>query len=448
MQLVSFDFIPNQRHECTRKCTSKALACLNSCDKITRVVMAQGINKLSDRAINAKKAAGRYADGGGLYLQVQPGGSRTFIFMKTYGGKRQVLGLGAYPAVTLAAARTKAFELRKQFEEGELAELVTAETSLSEAHHQLQMRRREEKRLAAQKEEARVTFSEFSKDWMDKNLVSLSNPKARQQWYNTLRDYAKPIAGLPVDEIKTEHVLNCLKPIWQTKPETARRVQQRIERVLAAAEVLGLRDGKNPAQWNRNLDLLLPNMRSLRQHHPAMPYSKLPDYFAELSGRYSCASQCLRFIILTAVRSSEGRGALWSEIDFEKSVWTIPPERMKARKEQRIPLSSACLALLVERRSLDTSGFVFKSPTIASHVSEAALRNLMSGTGANDYTIHGFRSTFRDWAGNATSFPRELAEEALAHQLGSVEAAYRRDLATERRRELMESWSQYATSAK
>lgn len=395
--------------------------------------MSRGMYKLRDRAIKAKSLPGRYADGGGLYLQVQPGGSKSFVFMKTLAGKRQVLGLGSYPHVSLAAARERSSQLRTEIEAGELAGAFSSEFSLKEAKQLLAAKTAEEKTVIL------MTFERFAKEWMDKNLINLSNDKHRQQWYASLRDYAKPIAKKPLSDITTHDILACLQPIWQAKPETPRRVQQRIERTLAAADMLGYRDGKNPAQWKNNLDLILPNMRKLKKHHAAMPHSALPEFVKVLQARNSIAAYALQFIILTASRSGEGRGARWSEMDFDRNVWTIPAERMKARKEQRVPLSKACLAILAELEQQAETDFVFAPPGRSNHVSEAAIRKLMAGKGSSAYTIHGFRSSFRDWAGNATSFPRELAEEALAHQLGAVEAAYRRDQAVERRRTMMEA---------
>lgn len=400
--------------------------------------MGRSINRLSNRAVQAKKKPGRYADGGGLYLQVQPGGSKTFLFMKVINGKRKTLGLGPYPDVSLSDARDKAVKIRNDWEHGELALVATKTKSLSAAYEAVSP-----PVISKTTSRAITTFGDFSKEWMDKNLVGLSNPKSRQQWYNTLRDYAKPIKNMSIDSITTQHVLNCLTPIWQTKPETARRVQQRIERILAAAKVLGYREGENPAQWKYNLDLVLPNMRSVRKHHAAMPYLKVPEYFQKLQSIHTLSSLSLQFIILTAARSTEGRGARWDEISLQNKIWTIPPERMKARKEHRVPLSSTSIGILETSRTFSTNDYVFSSFGKARYVSEAAVRKLKKETRAEDCTIHGFRSSFRDWAGNATTFPRELAEEALAHQLGSVEAAYRREQAVERRREMMEAWANF-----
>lgn len=404
-------------------------------------------NKLTDRAIRSLSSPGRYADGGGLYLQVQPGGSKTFIFIRQANGRRHLAGLGPYPAVSLAAARAKAALIRAAEQDGHLQLIMAAGRSFSEACAGLADGRMQLSTPAdAKPGDAVPTFKDFSKDWMDRNLVQLSNEKAKAQWYSTLRVYAKPIADRRLDEIDTVGILECLRPIWTEKPETARRVQQRIERILSAADVLGHRTGRNPAQWRGHLDQVLPAMRHARKHHAAMPYADIPAYMEKLAAKQTMASICLQFTILTAARSGEARGASWDELDLERGVWTIPPERMKARRPHHVPLSGAALQILkaVDPGPNRATGMVFLSPSGSGHISEAALRKLMTHNGASDFTIHGFRSSFRDWAGNATEFPRDLAEEALAHQLGAVEAAYRREQAVERRRVMMEAWAAFA----
>lgn len=406
-------------------------------------------NKLTDRAIRALGTAGRYADGGGLYLQVQPGGSKTFVFIRQKERRRQLAGLGSYPALTLAGARTKAALIRAAEEDGRLALLMAAGLTFPEACARLTIPGKDidgDSGNVVLRNDV-PTFREFSKEWMARNLVKLSNEKARAQWHSTLKAYAKPIASRRLDEIDTGDILRCLRPIWAEKPETARRVQQRIERILSAADVLGYRSGRNPAQWKGHLDQVLPTMRHVRQHHPAMPYTSLPAYMETLASRQTMASFCLRFIILTAARSGEARGATWHEIDIERGVWSVAAERMKARRPHHVPLSGAAKEIL---KTLDPgpnkgAACVFVSYSGSGHLSESSIRKLMTQTGAEMFTIHGFRSAFRDWAGNATEFPRDLAEEALAHQLGAVEAAYRREQAVERRRVMMEAWAAFAT---
>ena len=404
-------------------------------------------NKLTDRTIRALGEAGRYADGGGLYLQVQPGGSKTFVFIRQANERRNLAGLGSYPAVSLAAARSKAALIRAAEEDGRLQLLMGTGRSFAEVCAGLTTTGNAAggAEYNGGANDPVPTFRDFSRDWMERNLVKLSNEKARAQWHSTLKAYARPIAAKRLDQIDTGDILKCLRPIWNDKPETARRVQQRIERILSAADVLGHRTGRNPAQWKGHLDQVLPTMRHVRQHHAAMPYSSLPAYTEKLAARGTMASLCLQFIILTAARSGEARGASWDEVDLTRGVWTVAAERMKARRPHQVPLSDAARAIL---KTIDPgpnrgSAFVFLSPSGSGHLSEAALRKLMAHTGAGEFTIHGFRSAFRDWAGNATEFPRDLAEEALAHQLGAVEAAYRREQAVERRRVMMEAWSRF-----
>lgn len=400
----------------------------------------RGIHRLTDRTVKGSLPPGRHADGGCLYLRVKEGGSKSFAFMSDLtidGQKRRIqMGLGGYPTTSLAAAREKALDLRARIKEPVIKLRLERGASLREAVEL------EERRAAEAAIQLAPTFGDFSKEWLDANLDNMtSNLKARQQWYSTLAAYAGPINSKPVDEIDFEDVLACLQPIWSTKHETARRVQQRIFRILAAAKVYGHRTGDNPAQWSGNLDLALPLLKRVKGHHAAMPYADLPDYFEKLTNKKTTASLALQFIILTASRSGEGRGALWSEIDLDQALWTLPAERMKARKDHIVPLSKKALTILKRMKEGNKSTFVFPSTGSGGHLTEASLRKLMKTTGAGEFTIHGFRSTFRDWAGNETDFPRELAEEALAHQLGSVEAAYRRGKAVEKRRELMEAWS-------
>lgn len=400
------------------------------------------MNLLTDRAVRGDLAPGRHADGGCLYLRVKEGGSKSFSFMSdmTFEGrkKRIQLGLGGYPLTTLAQARAKASELRNRIKDPVIKARLEDGMSLRETIDL------EDRRHARDAIKTVPTFGEFSKNWLDANLDNMTtNLKARQQWYSTLKAYAAPMNALPLDQIEIEHVLACLQPIWTTKTETARRVQQRLFRILAAAKVYGHRSGDNPAQWAGNLDMALPSVKKLKGHHAAIPYAALPAYFRKLKERHTGSSLALQFIILTTVRSGEGRGAEWAEIDLDTATWTIPPERMKARKKHVVPLSDPAREILETMRQGNETPFVFPSSGHAGHVTEASLRKLMSKTNAQAFTIHGFRSAFRDWAGNETEFPRELAEEALAHQLDSVEAAYRRSVAVERRRSLMASWATF-----
>ena len=258
------------------------------------------------------------------------------------------------------------------------------------------------------------------------------------------RVYCQPLRAKPVDAIETADVLTVLQPIWQTKPETASRVRGRIERILNAAKAKGYRSGENPAAWRGHLDNLLPKQSRLsRGHHAAMPYAKLPAFVAQLRARDAMAARALEFTILTAARSGEVRGAVWSEIDLGAKVWTIPPERMKAARQHSVPLSARAIDILREVSRARNSDFVFPGQLAGKPLSALALERLLIRIGIED-TVHGFRSTFRDWCGEETHFARELAEHALAHAMGDkAEQSYRRGNALEKRRALMEAWSTF-----
>ena len=260
----------------------------------------------------------------------------------------------------------------------------------------------------------------------------------------TLTVYAGPLRSMPVDVITTEDILAVLKPVWSTKAETASRLRGRIERVLNAAKAKGLRSGENPAAWRGHLENLLPKRQKLtRGHHAAMPYADVPAFVARLRERDAVAALALEFAILTAGRSGEVLGARWSEVDFGARIWTIPPQRMKAAREHRVPLSESAFAILEKLGEARVSEFIFPGQGAGRPLSEMVLRRMLRRD-ADVVTVHGFRSSFRDWAGNETHFPRELAEAALAHVVGDkAEQAYRRSDALEKRRTLMEAWAQW-----
>ena len=402
------------------------------------------LNKLTDRKIKSGLKPGRYGDGGCLFLRVKESGSKSFAFMSDLTfpmGKRRVqYGLGGYPTVSLALAREKATDLRLRVREPEFRARLENGVSIRE------LLMEEGRREAAAQEGEVPTFGEYSRQWMDKNLDSkTTNLKARQQWYSTLETYAGPINNMHINKIGVAEVLECIEPIWQSKNVTARRVQQRIATILGAAKVQGLRSGDNPAQWKDNIEHALPAPKRVRKHHKAMPYADLPAFWARLKNKQTLAAVALQFVILTTARSVEGRGARWEELDLVNKIWTLPPERMKARKEHQVPLSGKAILILQSMKVVSEGPYVFHSTGQGGFVTETAVRNLMKEM-QSDGTIHGFRSAFRDWAGNNTEFPRELIEESLAHQLGSVEAAYRRGKAIERRREVMEAWANFVSA--
>lgn len=400
--------------------------------------MTRSLHKLSATGVKNETRSGRHGDGGGLALQVSRSGSRSWIFMWKDGGKRTVMGLGAYPAVSLADARAKAEECRKQIAKG-----------LNP--------------LAESRREDAPTFAVAVERFLDdQRLAAWRNEKHKAQWKMTLgKAYCAAILEKKVDEIGAAEVIKVLKPVWQTKAETASRLRGRIERVLAFAEAKGWRpEGKNPAQWKNGLDAILPQRRKLtRGHHRAMTYAELPAFIAKLKTSVGVAPRALEFLILTAARSGEAIGARWEEIDMERKVWTVPAERMKAGRDHSVPLSPRAMEILKLMASSreQRNDFVFPGQRRRKAVGEKPLKPISPASMEmllrrmemkNVATIHGFRSSFRDWAGDETHFPREVAEAALAHTIQGVEAAYRRATALEKRRKLMEAWADFVNGNK
>jgi integrase len=385
-------------------------------------------NKLSVLAVSKLTVPGRYAVGDGAYLQVSPGGTRSWLFRYKLDGRARHMGLGPFDLVSLAEARQKAQDARRNILDG---------IDPLEAKQDAKARRRSD---AAKL----LTFKDCADRMMRSHSAAWKNPKHRQQWQNTLATYVYPIFGdLPVQEIDPGLVLRVLEPIWTTKPETAGRVRGRIEAVLDWAKARGTRTGENPARWRGHLDKLLPNRSKVAKvrNHPAMPYGDVPAFMGELRGRNSTSARALEFAILTAARTGEVIGARWSELDLDAGVWTIPAERMKAGKEHRVPLTGRALDLA---SSMDReSDFVFPGGREGKPLSNMAMAELMKGMRPG-LTVHGFRSSFRDWAAESTSFPSEVVEMALAHAIESkVEAAYRRGDLFEKRRALMAEWVNY-----
>lgn len=397
------------------------------------------IGKLTARAVETTKVVGRHSDGGGLYLHVKPTGAKSWAFISAAGGKRREFGLGPLSAVPLAEARRKAQEVREAMARGE--------NPLEKIRPQ-----------AAAKI---PTFGDCADQLIEAMELGWRNEKHRAQWRVTLgatpydrskiridakahATHVRALAALrakPVNEIDTPDVMAVLKPLWLVAPETASRLRGRIEKVLDAAKVEKHRVGENPAAWRGHLDNLLPKQQKLtRGHHAAMRFEDMPKFMASLRKRDSISARCLEFLILTAARSGEAIGATWNEIDLDAAVWTIPAERMKAGKAHRVPLSEKALAIVSSLHQNRTSEFVFpgrgKKP-----MSNMALAMLLRDM-VDNVTVHGFRSAFRDWCGEVTHFPRDVAEAALAHRVGdSTEAAYRRGDALEKRRTMMAAWA-------
>jgi integrase len=377
-------------------------------------------------------AAGLHGDGNGLYLRVKETGTRSWLVRITTAGKRRDIGIGSagINGLTLAQAREQARAMRS----GSIAAISPRAAAKAAAE-------------SAKSDAARaVTFAQFTDTFIEGREEGWRNAKHRQQWRNTLSTYAHPHIGhLAVADIDTSHVLSLLQPIWSLKPETASRVRGRIERILSAAKVLGLRSGDNPAAWRGHLDQLLPKSTKLaRGHHPALPYSELPAFLADLRTRPAVSARALELLILTAARTSEITNARWSEIDLERAVWRIPADRMKAGRPHEIPLTPAALEVLQQIRPLGDGVFVFPSSRPSRCISNMAMAVLLRRMGRTGVTVHGFRSTFREWAGETTAFPREVIEHALAHQLvNKAEAAYQRGTLWPKRLALMEAWSDY-----
>lgn len=393
--------------------------------------MARALNRLTVRQVSAAKDPGRYADGGGLYLRVTPAGSRAWVFMTSTAGKRAEIGLGPASSVPLATARRTASQMREAVAMGSDPRAVITPATAPE---QLTV----------------TTFGEFAESYISSVEAGWRNAVHRQQWRQSLKDHATGLQAISIADVSTEDVLAALQPIWLTKSETAKRVRGRIEKILDAAKARGLRprEALNPAAWRGHLALLLPIQSKLtRGHHPALPWIEAPEFVAALRQRRAVAARCLEFIILTAARSGEALGATWSEINVEAQLWTVPAARMKAGVDHVVPLSSAAVALLslIRPNGTATGELIFAVGGVAR--SNMAIAMLLRRMGFGQITTHGFRSTFRDWAGDATSFPREIVEQALAHTIqNKAERAYRRGTAVERRRELMEAWAQFLTT--
>lgn len=385
--------------------------------------MAQSLNKLSARGVTALRKPGRYSDGGNLYLVVEASGAKRWVFLYRAKDRQREMGLGGLNSVTLARARELATAARAQLQDG--TDPIAAKAVVVPD---------------------KPTFGEVADDFLSDMAPEFRNAKHLAQWKMTLTKYAKPLRIKPVDEVTTADILNVLKPLWSEKPETASRLRGRIERVLDAAKAKGHRSGENPAMWRGHLDKLLPKRQKLtRGHHAAMPYADVPAFIGQLRERPAISARALEFTILTAARSGETFLATWKEFDLKSGVWVVPAERMKAQREHRVPLTPRALEILKELALLgtDPEAFVFPGQKTSRPLSVMAMEMILRRMKI-DVTVHGFRSSFRDWCGEATEFPREVAEAALAHVVGDeTERAYRRGDALEKRRKLMVAWGDY-----
>ncbi|WP_176080794.1 tyrosine-type recombinase/integrase [Paraburkholderia tropica] len=391
--------------------------------RVARELGALAVSKLSAPGMHP---VGKVA---GLYLQISNSSARSWILRVKVGEKRREIGLGPYPSVSLKEAQTKAQAERDK---------------ISAGVDPILERREAASRLKAS-QSLEITFEDAAKRFMDAKSSEWKNPKHGDQWRNTLREYAYPFIGrIYARHIQQEHVMQVLEPIWLSKNETASRLRGRIEAILNWAKVKGYRTGENPAAWRGNLENLLsrPSKVQKVKNHPALPLSAMHAFMLTLRGIEANGARCLEYAILTAARSGEVRGARFSEIDWQSAVWKVPAERMKAKKEHRVPLSSAAVSLLRAMPREKDQDLIFPSPR-GKILSDMALLMIVRRL-AVDAVPHGFRSTFRDWAGEMTAYPRELAEVALAHVKGdATEAAYWRSDVLEKRRRMMDDWAQF-----
>jgi integrase len=406
------------------------------------------INKLSDAKIQSALRAARKAsaagegkpillgDGGGLTLQISKTASASWLHRYMRLGKPVGVGLGSYPAVSLKLARSKAEECRRLLAENRdpLTEKRAAEAAL---------------KLAQAKDK---TFDACAAEYIADHKDEWKNPKHQQQWQNTLATYASPVIGKrPIGKVTTADVKRILSPIWTAKNETASRVRGRIESVIDWATAHGLRTGDNPARWKGHLEHLLAKSTATKRadkHHAALPHSQIPAFLQKLAEQEGMSRWALEFLILTASRTSEVTGARWSEIDEETRLWTVPKERMKAGREHRVPLTKRALDVLAQVKPFSNDNFIFPGGTTDKPLSNMAMNMLLRRMGAEGFTVHGFRSTFRDWVGEKTTHDFRTAEAALAHGLqDKVAAAYARSDLFEKRFAMMRDWERYCTGA-
>lgn len=405
--------------------------------------MARVIGKLTALEVERIKKApagervGSHADGGGLYLHVTPNGAKSWLYCYMLRNRSREMGLGALSAVSLAEARQRA---------GEFRSLRAAGVDPIDARKAAQAK--------AQLEAARsITFKQAAGEFIEAYKPSWSNAKHANQWEATLATYVYPVFGaVAVAGVDTGMIIRVLEPIWSIKTETATRLRGRIERILDWSKVRGYRTGENPARWRGHLEHHFPARKAVQkvEHFPALPYAEVGAFMAKLREQEGIAALALELLILTVPRTGETIGAQWPEIDFESSIWTKPPVRMKgrleAKREHRVPLSAPALAVLKRLHERKAGDFIFPGGKRGKPLSNMAMLALLDRMGYGHVTVHGFRSTFRDWAAECTNFPREVAEMALAHTISNeVEAAYRRGDLFQKRRQLMAAWGAWCT---
>jgi integrase len=394
--------------------------------------MVQKIQRLTALTVARISAPGLYADGAGLYLRVGRGGAKSWAFRFMLNGRPREMGFGSFTKVSLADARKRASDAR---------------VLLGEGRDPIEHRQQEDReRVAAEKLAAArsMTFDQCAEAYVAAHEVSWKNEKHRQQWRNTLTTYVSPVFGLvPAHDVDIDLVMKVIEPLWSKKTETARRIRGRIEVILDWAKVRGYRTGENPARWRGNIDQLLPARSKVQavKHHTALPYTEISAFMKDLRTIEGSSAAALEFLILTVARTGEVIGSRWPEIDLKKQIWIVPAARMKSRREHRVPLTSAAIAVLKRMESLKGK-YVFPGRALDTPLSNMALLMTLGRTNRGDITAHGFRSTFRDWAAECTNFPAEVVEMALAHVIeDKTEAAYRRSDLFDKRRQLMNDWA-------
>ncbi len=397
--------------------------------------MPRQVRRLSALAVSRARKRGMYPDGNGLYLQVTKPGVRSWVYRYMLNGTPRHMGLGPLDAVTLADARVKALDARRLRVAG-VDPINARKDALTDA------------RLEAARS---ITFRDAAERYMEAHKAGWRSAKHRDQWRTTLETYAYPVFGeLPVQGVDVALVMKVLEPIWGTRTETASRVRGRIESVLDWAAARGYRLGENPARWRGHLQNLLPRRSRVRkvEHLPALPYGEVGAFMADLRRQQGTAASALEFLILTACRTGEVIGARWGEVNIGEALWTVPAERVKSGRQYRVPMSPATLTIINAMQEVRTTGhgdgFVFPGGKRDRPLSDTALRAVLKRLRRSDVTVHGFRSSFRDWAAERTNYPREVAEMALGHTVGDrVEAAYRRGDLFEKRRKMMNAWADY-----
>jgi integrase len=392
--------------------------------------MARESNRLSALKVARLRKRGRYADGGGLYLQIGETGSKAWLLRFMLRGRARAMGLGPLDLITLAEARERAREARRALLSG---------VDPIEARKGQRAQQRLDEALS-------IDFQNCAERYIAAHESTWKSTKHAAQWKSSLATYAYPVIGtLAIAAIDTTLVLRVIEPIWGTKTETASRLRGRIESILDWATVRGYRQGDNPARYKGHLAKLLPSKSAIAKvkHHPAMPHVELPAFMAELRNHVGVAARAMEFLILTASRTSEVTGATWNEINLENQTWIVPANRMKAGKEHRVPLSDRAIEILKVIPSVTDKQYIFIGARAGTHISSTAMLNLIHQLRPG-YVPHGFRSSFRDWAAEQTNFQSQTIEMALAHTVGNkVEAAYRRSDLFDKRRELMNNWAQY-----